>query len=149
MTIAMLEQIAPKASTPPSPKNKAWIASATLTAITAAHGPSHTAISPAPTTCAVVPSGTGMLNIMTRKQYEAPNASNGTYRCLTTVCTRLAATSQHGAAAPYMTAHVSGLRYPSGMCTCTPAAIATRLHRTERTYGRPLVVAMGVFSTQL
>ena len=49
-----------------------------LTAITAAHGPSSTAMSTAPTAWAVVPSGIGMLNIITRKQYAAPTASSGT-----------------------------------------------------------------------
>ena len=49
-----------------------------LTAITAAHGPSSTATSTAPTACAVVPSGIGTLNIITRKLYAAPSASSGT-----------------------------------------------------------------------
>ena len=78
MTNAMLKQLAPNASTPPSPKNSAWIASAELTATTAAHGPRSTAISTPPTACAVVPSGIGTLNIITRKQYAAPIASSGT-----------------------------------------------------------------------
>ncbi len=68
MTKAMLKQLAPKARTPPSPKNRAWMARATLTAITAAHGPSMTATSTPPTAWAVVPSGIGTLNIITRKQ---------------------------------------------------------------------------------
>ena len=68
MTSAMLKQFAPNASTPPSPKNNAWIPNAVLTATTAAHGPSTTATSTAPTACAVVPSGIGTLNIITRKQ---------------------------------------------------------------------------------
>ena len=48
------------------------------TAITAAHGPRITAMSTAPTAWAVVPSGIGTLNIMTRKAYAAPMASSGT-----------------------------------------------------------------------
>ena len=49
-----------------------------LTAITAAHGPSSTATRTAPTAWAVVPSGIGTLNIITRKQYAAPTARSGT-----------------------------------------------------------------------
>lgn len=64
----MLNALAPNANTPPSPKNSAWISNATLTAITAAHGPSSTAIRTAPTAWAVVPSGIGTLNIITMKQ---------------------------------------------------------------------------------
>ena len=91
----MLKQFAPKASTPPSPKNSAWIASAMLTAITAAQGPSSTATSTPPTACAVVPSGIGTLNIITRKQYAAPIASSGTYRFFTTLRTRRAGDGPH------------------------------------------------------
>ena len=68
MTSAMLKQFAAYASTPPSPKNNAWINKAVLTAMTAAHGPNSTATSTAPTACAVVPLGIGTLNIITRKQ---------------------------------------------------------------------------------
>ena len=75
----MLKQLAPYASTPPSPKNSAWITSATLTAITAAHGPSSTATSTPPTAWAVVPSGIGTLNIITRKQTAASTARVGTF----------------------------------------------------------------------
>ena len=64
----MLNAFAGYASTPPSPKKSAWISSAMLTAITAAHGPSTTAISTAPTACAVVPSGIGTLSIITRNE---------------------------------------------------------------------------------
>ena len=67
MTKAMLNAFAPNASTPPSPKNSAWMASATDTEITAAQRPSSTATSTPPTACAVVPSGIGMLNIITMK----------------------------------------------------------------------------------
>ena len=67
-----------------------------------------------------MPSGIGTLNIITRKQYAAPSASSGTNRVLTTRRTRRAATAQNGTATPYMTAHVCGLRYPSGMCIEAP-----------------------------
>src|SRR4051794_34930160 len=39
MTTAMLKQLMRIARTPPSPKKSAWMMSATLTAMTAAHGP--------------------------------------------------------------------------------------------------------------
>ena len=51
---------------------------AMLTATTAAHGPSTTAMSTPPTACAVVPSGIGTLNIITMKLYAAPIATSGT-----------------------------------------------------------------------
>jgi hypothetical protein len=51
----MFRQLAKIARIPPSPKKRAWRISAVLTAITAAHGPSTTAIRVPPTPCAVVP----------------------------------------------------------------------------------------------
>src|SRR5437868_15082451 len=110
MTNAMLKQLAPKASTPPSPKNSAWITSAMLTATTAAHGPSNTATSTAPTACAVVPSGTGTLNIITQKQYAAASAVKGAYRFVTTLRTRRPAVIHTGVITPAAAAHVLGLR---------------------------------------
>src|SRR3954447_8488272 len=111
----MLNAFAPKASTPPSPKNSAWISSAVLTEIVAAHGPSSTAISTAPTAWAVVPSGIGTLNIITRNEDAAPTAIMGAYRLLTTRRARRAAVAQTGTIAAVSAAHVVGLRYPSGM----------------------------------
>jgi hypothetical protein len=55
----MLKQLAPIAVIPPSPKTIAWIIKTTDTAKTAAHGPSRTAIMPAPTAWPVVPPGIG------------------------------------------------------------------------------------------
>src|SRR5258705_9779569 len=110
MTKAMFSAFAPKARTPPSPKNSAWIASATETATTAAHGPSSTATSTAPTACAVVPSGTGTLNIITQKQYAAASATSGAYRSATTLRMRRPAVNHTGVIAPAATAHVLGLR---------------------------------------
>ena len=78
ITSAMLKQLAPKDNTPPSPKNKACIANAAVTVTTAAHGPRSTATNTPPTAWAVVPSGIGTLNIMTKKQYAAPIPSSGT-----------------------------------------------------------------------
>jgi hypothetical protein len=83
---------------------------AVLTAMTAAHGPSSAATRTPPTAWAVVPSGIGKLNIITRKQYAAPSASSGTYRFFTTLRTRRLASTQRGVAPAYMTAHVCGLR---------------------------------------
>ena len=76
----MLRQLAKIARTPPSPKNSAWMMSATLTAMTAAHGPSTIAISVPPTPCAVVPPGTGTLNIMIVKLSAEKMASSGIVR---------------------------------------------------------------------
>src|ERR1700690_3644880 len=106
MTNAMLKQLAPNASTPPSPKKSAWIASAQLTATTAAHGPSRIAISTAPTACADVPSGIGTLNIITKKLYAAPSASSGTYRLVTTLRTRFAPVAHTGTIAALIAPHV-------------------------------------------
>ncbi len=74
----MLKQLAPIASTPPSPKNIAWMINEMLTAITAAQGPSTIAMMVAPTACAVVPSGIGTFSIMIRKLKAAPIARRGT-----------------------------------------------------------------------
>src|SRR5215831_10508756 len=101
-----------------------------LTATTAAHGPRRHATSTPPTAWAVVPSGIGTLNIITRKQYAAPRASNGTYRFFTTLRTRRPAITQNGVAPAYMTAQVSGLRYPSGMCIDPPSHPGPRRVRT-------------------
>ena len=107
------------------------MASATDTATTAAHGPSNTATSTAPTAWAVVPSGTGTLNIMTQKQYAAARAVNGAYRFVTTLRTRRPALSQTGVMAPAATAHVLGLKYPSGMCIPSPPGQMLRVRRCE------------------
>ncbi len=45
----MLNALTKMARTPPSPKNSAWMMSATLTAMMAAQGPSTTAIRVPPT----------------------------------------------------------------------------------------------------
>src|SRR5579862_395271 len=110
MTNAILKVFAPYASTPPSPKNNAWINNAVLTAITAAQGPSTTAIRTAPTACAVVPSGIGTLNIITRNAYAAPSASSGTKRFFTIFFTRRVAVTHTGTIATPNVPQVSGLR---------------------------------------
>jgi len=58
----------------------------------------------------VVPAKSGTANIMTTKENADSRASIGTARSDTAVRTFLAATSQKGAAAAYITAHVDGLR---------------------------------------
>ncbi len=78
----MLKQLAPIAVMPPSPKNSAWSTSATDVVITAAHGPSTIAVSVPPTPWAVVPPGTGTLNIMIAKVKAEKIASSGTVRPL-------------------------------------------------------------------
>ena len=113
----MFRQLAKMARTPPSPKNNACRMSAVLTAIAAAHGPNTTAISVPPTAWAVVPPGTGMLNIMTVKLSAEKIASSGTvrlFRTFLTLCVAIAHTGTVGRASAIETA---GARYPSGMCT--------------------------------
>ena len=73
-----------------------------------------------PTAWAVVPSGIGTFNIITRKQNDAPMASSGTSRCLTVRLTWRAETTHTGTITAPITAQVCGLRYPSGTCTATP-----------------------------
>ena len=74
----MLKQLAPMAVMPPSPNKSAWITSATVMAIMAAHGPSRIATSTPPTAWPVEPPGIGTLNIMITKLNAAPIASSGT-----------------------------------------------------------------------
>src|SRR3954449_4939815 len=90
---AMLTTFTPYDSTPPSPKSRAWNSRATDTAITAAQGPRQMAMMPPPTACAVVPSGIGTLNIITRNDSAAKTASIGMFRVLTTLVTRRLATT--------------------------------------------------------
>ena len=68
------------------------------------------AVSVPPTPCAVVPPGTGTLNIMIAKLNAEKMASSGTVRPPIARRTRAAATSQHGIASAYSTPQVSGLR---------------------------------------
>ena len=75
----MLKQLAPKASTPPSPKITACSSRATDTARQAALGPKSRAISVPPTAWPVVPPTRGTLNIMARKEKAAPAPSRGSF----------------------------------------------------------------------
>src|SRR6476660_6355790 len=106
----MLKQLAPMAVTPPSPKNSAWITSATDVVITAAHGPSTIATRVPPTPCAVVPPGTGTLNILMAHSQAATIASSGTVRPRSSRPTRETPTAQNGVAVTYITPHVWGLK---------------------------------------
>ena len=108
MTIAMFRQLMPSVRMPPSPKKKAWMTRAALTARQATSGPAITAISTAPTACAVVPPATGTLSIMTRNEKAAPKASTGIILGCERSCLvrRLA-------------------RYQTGTVTAQPAAIVS------------------------
>ena len=106
----MFRQLAKIARTPPSPKKSAWMIRATLTAMTAAQGPSTIATSVPPTPWAVVPPGTGTLNIMIVKLSAAKIASSGTVRLLRTFLTRRVATAQVGTVTTPMPTEKIGLR---------------------------------------
>ena len=112
----MLKQLMRIARTPPSPKNRAWMTSATLTAMTAAHGPRIVATRTPPTPCAVVPPGTGTLNIMIVKVSAEKIARSGIVRLFRTVLTRCVATPMTGSVTNPAPTEMMGLRYPSGMC---------------------------------
>ena len=107
--IAMLKQLAKMARTPPSPKNRAWMISATLTAMTAAQGPRTIATSVPPTPWAVVPPGTGMLNIMIVKLNAEKIASSGTVRLFRTALTRCVAIAHAGTVTTPMPSEKIGL----------------------------------------
>ena len=98
----------------------------------AAQGPKRTAMSTPPTAWAVVPSGMGTLNSITRNAKAAQIASRGTSLFLTTLRTFLVAVYQAGSIAAAITASVCGLRYPSGMCTTLLLALAGWQPETPR-----------------
>ena len=83
---------------------------AVLTATTAAHGPRTIAMSVPPTPWAVVPPGTGTLNIMIVKLRAAKIARSGTVRLSRTFWTRRPATAQAGTVATLMPTETIGLR---------------------------------------
>src|SRR4051812_4610097 len=79
-------------------------------------GPSTMTAMVTPSACPVVPPGSGRLNIMMTKAKAAKTEMSGIMRPVRTRLTRRRA-EYHAAAAPaYNTAHVDGLRYPSGIC---------------------------------
>ena len=106
----MFSALAKIARIPPSPKKSAWMMSATLTAITAAHGPSTIAISVPPTPWAVVPPGTGTLNIMIVKLSAAKMARSGMVRWLRIALTFWVAIPQTGSVAAPRPMETTGLR---------------------------------------
>ncbi len=109
--------------------------SATLTAMTAAHGPRTTATRTPPTPCAVVPPGTGTLNIMIVKHRAEKIASSGMVRLSRTFWTRWVATAQTGSVSTPAPSEMTGLRYPSGMCIASPCPTRSSPMHTHR--GRP------------
>ena len=68
----MLKAFAPKQRIPPSPNRNACNINAIVTERHAAHGPNNIASNADPTACAVVPPGTGTLNIMIKNASDAP-----------------------------------------------------------------------------
>src|SRR4030042_1475789 len=106
----MFRQFAPMQVIPPSPKSTACTISAIDTATHAAHGPSSTAASTAPTAWPVVPPGIGTLNIMITKQNAALRASIGTCLARRDLFSLRDAAIQNGAAAAYAAAYVCGPR---------------------------------------
>ena len=70
-----------------------------------------------PTPWAVVPPGTGILNIIIVKLNAEKIASSGTVRLFSTFCTLLTATAQAGTVTTPVPSEKMGLRYPSGICT--------------------------------
>ena len=79
-TKPMLKAFAPRARMPPSPKKSACTASASVTAMSAAHGPTRIAMRTPPAACPVVPPGSGMLNIMMRNEKAERSESSATRR---------------------------------------------------------------------
>ena len=109
-TKAMLKQLAPMARMPPSPKNTAWMMRAMLTARQADQGPNRIAMSVPQTAWPVVPPGSGILNIMERKQNAAAIPMSGIFSRGTVSRTFLTAAAQMGTIATSRTAQVEGLR---------------------------------------
>lgn len=108
---AILKQFAPKARIPPSPNNNAWISSEIVTAIQPADGlPVRIAINVPPTACPVVPPGSGILNIIPRKENAAPIPSNGIFTFGISSFTFLTEYVHTGTMAAVITAQVEGLK---------------------------------------
>ena len=120
----MFRQLAKIASMPPSPKKRACSINAVLTAITAAQGPKTTAMRVPPTPCAVVPPGTGTLNIMTVKLSAEKIASSGTVRLSRTFLTRCVASPHTGTVGTARAMATAGARYPSGMCIVSVSLVS-------------------------
>ena len=95
----MFRLLAPKAVRPPSPKNSAWMNSATDMATMAPQGPSRMAAMAMPTAWPVVPPGSGRLNIMITKEKADTTDSSGTSLVFSPLPSRRVATYQKGRAA--------------------------------------------------
>ena len=106
----MLKQFAGSARMPPSPNITAWIDSAMLMASVAAHGPNRIATSVPATAWPVVPPGSGILNIMARKQNAAATPTSGIFWRGTSSCTWRTARIHTGTMATANTPQVDGLR---------------------------------------
>ncbi len=106
----MLKQLAPSVLMPPSPKNRAWIASAMEMARIAPDGPSTMAEMVTPNAWPVVPPGSGRLNIMTTNENAAKTEISGTTRLSSMRFKRFSAEYHPAIAAAYNTAQVDGLK---------------------------------------
>src|SRR5664279_94115 len=69
-----------------------------------------------PSACPVVPPGSGKLNIIRTNENAAKTEMRGTMRVVRVRLIRRRAPYQPRPAPTYRTAHVEGLRYPSGIC---------------------------------
>ena len=76
----------------------------------AASGPNKIAINVPPTACPVVPPGSGTLNIMLRKEKDAPTPSSGIFSFGRSRFTLRTACTHTGTIAAPITAHVAGER---------------------------------------
>ena len=92
--IAMLKQLAPRVVIPPSPKNRACIASAMEMARIAPEGPSTMAAMVTPSACPVVPPGSGRLNIISTNANAAKTEMSGITRVVSARFTRRKAAYQ-------------------------------------------------------
>ena len=107
----MLKQFAPNARIPPSPNSKAWISNAMETEMHPAAGlPVSIAIRVPPTACPVVPPGSGILNIIPRKENAAPIPKRGIFAFGISFLTLLIEYPHTGTIAAVITAQVDGLR---------------------------------------
>ncbi len=106
----MLKQLAPSVLMPPSPKNRAWIASAMEMARMAPDGPSTIAAMVTPNAWPVVPPGSGRLNIITTNENAAKTEISGTTRLSNMRFKRFSAEYHPAIAAAYSTAQVDGLK---------------------------------------
>src|ERR1700758_2640712 len=108
--IAMLKQFAPRVVIPPSPNNRAWIASASEIAKAEAHGPKTMAATVTPSACPVVPPGSGILNIITTNENAANTDIRGMVRVAKARFVFRRAEYHPAAEKAYSVAQVEGLK---------------------------------------